>query len=360
MGRLKGKGNFMIRILIVAFSFGLLSAPYANSEQKDAFGEAIEAWLRDDDAGSLPTLADLAKEGHSEARLLLARIETEDRGHSRFRSQLTAEQSRQLFRAPPVQGRAHRPWLAVEADRGNRLAALLLAARQPEPRLEVIEQLFATGEREATDHPTRIAALYDSPSNKQRLRESSALQFDLIPYLEYLSGPPEPRGDGLAALRHMVPEKADQVNAANGETLGMAGILALGLGYGDTSWQNRWRKDVEGWILGSQSTRPIADLCRHRCPGETAQCSFALFALTGGYFEAIRLDTPLESTIPQAVFLQSPRARNMTLRRAAWARTETNLDWLSEAEDVERISMCAAEMIHSERAALNYDPTSED
>lgn len=158
----------------------------------------------------------------------------------------------------------------------------------------------------------------------------------------------------------MVPEKANQVNAANGETLGMAGILALGLGYGDTSGQNRWRKDVEGWILGSQSTRPIADLCRHRCPGETAQCGFAILALTGGYFEAIRLDTPLESTIPQAVFLQSPRARNMALRRAVWARTETNLDWLSEAEDVEGLSMCAAEMIRSERATLNHDPISED
>lgn len=342
----------MFRNCLFAIALTLFWAPTAQSDQGKAFEAAIAAWLQDDDAGSLPILAELAQRGHAEARLLLARIETEDKGHSRFRSQLTTQQSRQLFRASTDHGHAYQSWLAVEAAEGNPLAILLLDAKKPWPSLEVIEQLSAAGEREATDHPTRIAALYAGPLEKQVLREGGNLQFDLVPYLDYLTGTPEPRGDGLAALRHIVPNRAEDVDPQDSDTLGMAGILALGLGYGDVSDQNRWRVDVESWVTDAKSTQPIAELCSQNCPTEAQKCGFAIFALTGGYFEAIRLDTPLESVIPQQVFLQSSRARNMTLRRATWARTETNLDWLSEAEDVEGISACAAEMIRVERASL--------
>ena len=116
---------------------------------------------------------------------------------------------------------------------------------------------------------------------------------------------------------------------------------------------NPWRDDVEEWILQSPSSRPIVNLCQLHCLGEVASCGFAFLALSGGYFETIRYDTPLQSVIPQEVFLNSPRAKNMVLRRTALARAETNLEWLGDSPDLPGISQCAADLIAAERADYN-------
>lgn len=326
----------------------------------EARAAAVDRWLQGDDETSLPTLADLARAGDPEARLLLARIETKDLGHSPYRAGLTPKESRALFRKD--NGTAFgQSWLVVEADRGNALAAALLQASKPTPSLDVIARLAGLGERQATDHPTRILALYGSQAMRQALRASSDLLPELRPYLAYLSGPPEPRGDGVAALRHMaqalqdtapvpvpvpvpVPEPASQ-----SETLAMAEYLALGLGFGDPTSGNPWRAVVEGWLARAPAARPIAALCQARCPQEQPACGIAVLGLVGGYYEAIRIASPLERLVSQERFLDSPRAQLMVLWRSARARSETNLHWLSDLPELRAVSQCAADVMRDTR-----------
>ena len=282
--------------------------------------------------------------------VLLSRIESTDRGPSPYRLSLSPQERRELFRDTSGPSRFGRSWLAVEAAEGNRLAEMFLRSRKPFARLQTHFSLWHAGEKQATDYPTRIVALYGTRAVKEGLRDSDMLLPELRPYLAYLSDTPEPRGDGLAALRYMAGASAGTVDASDPETLGMAGFLALGFGFGDMSAENRWRETVEHWLLHDITARPIADLCRAECAEEAGACSVALMALSGGYYEIVRLDSPYEAVIPQERFLNAPRARLMTLRRAALARDEPNQNWLADRPGISRISSCAADLVLAERA----------
>lgn len=322
----------------------LVDASPLVAQPVDPLEAAVELWLEGDDATCLPRLAALAASEHREARLLLARIETEDLGLSAFRQDLTAGEARDLFRQPS-EGFFPKSWIAVEAEEGNALALALQAANRPEPSFETIYRLYELGEHQAADHPTRILALYGDEESKRTLSNSPAMLPELAPYVAYLSGPEEARGDGLAAMRHILPEKAEDITPSSDDALGMAGYLALGLGFGDHRAENVWRGPVEDWLLTAPSMRPIANLCHRSCAEEAGPCAFAFLGLSGGYYEAIRFDSPLESVIPQERFLTSLRAEQMVLRRAALARTETNLKRMSELPELREISQCAANLV---------------
>jgi hypothetical protein len=323
---------------------------------QDRLDQAISLWLDGNDAESLPMLAEEAKGGNPTARLLLARIETHDLGLSPFRLNLGKEASRELFRAPAPLRNFAPSWLTIEAEGGSQLAKALLAAKSTTPDLLLIRELQALGEAQAADHPTRILALYGTDDQRAQLATDPALLDDLRPYLNYLSTEPEPRGDGIAALRHIVPDLAETIDATNPDSNGMAGLLALGHPFGDLSSENQWRAAVSNWVLSDPSLQPVADLCRAGCetPETQSDCAFALLAFQGGYYEAIRVDSPLETAIPQQRFLESPRARLMTLRRIALLRTEANDSWLAEDTTIRSVSECAADMIAQERA--HYEP----
>ncbi|WP_319545577.1 hypothetical protein [Ruegeria conchae] len=337
----------MVKSIFVALTVATQIAITPVARADSSLGEAVELWLQGDDEQALPMLAELAAEGDVEARLLLGRIEASDLGPSPYRQSLGPKQSRKLFRQKDWSAFGQ-SWLMVEARAGNELAQTLLQAKHPNPDLDLIAKLNALGEHQATDYPTRIVALYGNASMRETLQANDQVMQALKPYLAYLSQTPEPRGDGLAALRHIQP---DPVDASSDQALGMAGLLALGLGYGDISPDNPWRQSVENWLMSSEATHPIAQLCNQQCADDAPACAFAFLALTGGYFEVIRIDSPLETVIPQNEFLDSPRARLMVLRRAALARTETNLEWLSETEPAANLSACAIKLVNDERQA---------
>ena len=321
----------------------------STAQAQAMLGHATELWLQGDDEESLNVLAELARNGSPDARLLLGRIETTDLGPSPYRMSLTKLETRALFRDISGHGLFGRTWISVEAAQGNDLARVFRRSSQPVPRPWLIERLHRLGEIQAADHPTRILALYGTAEMREELRVSEFLMPDLIPYLDYLSDRPEPRADGMAALRHIAPEGSGDITADDPETLGMAGLLSLGFGHGDPDADNRWRPVVENWLLSAPSTQPIADLCNAECGDQPGSCAFAFLALSGGYYEAIRIDSPLEKLIPQHRFLGSPRARLMMLRRAALARSETNLTWLADRDGIAEISECAADLVVSER-----------
>lgn len=338
----------MIRGLCAAIMVCWLCAGAATAQA--VFDETVALWLSGDDANSLPQLAKLAQEGHADARILLARIETMDRGPSPYRMALAPRNRRALFRDMSGKSLFGRSWLSVEARRGNRLAEMFLRSRKPFLQLQTHFALWQAGERQATDYPTRIAALYGSRAMREKLVASETILPEMRPYLAFLADKPEPQADGMAALRHMVGLGEAVISADDPQTLGMAQFLALGFGFGDITASNRWRKAVEEWVLTDVSTRPIADLCRTACPGKTGACAVTFLALTGGFYEVTRLDSPYEKVIPQEQFLNSPRARIMTLRRAALARDEPNQKYLSDRTGISRLSSCAAAKILRERA----------
>ncbi|MGR3617758.1 MAG: hypothetical protein ACU0BB_17215 [Paracoccaceae bacterium] len=327
----------------------LMISGFAQAGQR--IDTAIGQWLSGTDHDSLPALATPASEGNRDAQLLLGRIETSDLGPSPFRLSHTGEETRALFRDNSGFSYFGQTWISVAADNADPLARALQKSVQPDPDPTLVVTLNDLGEHQATDYPTRIIALYGTQKQKQELAQSDGLQTDLKPYVQYLTGTAEPRGDGIAALRHIAGDAALGVDVTDPETLGMAGVLALGYGYGDLSEANPWRPIVENWLLSAPSTRPIADLCRAECTTEVGQCAFALLTLSGGYFETIRTDSPLESVIPQDQFLASPRARLMVLRRVALARAETNLSWLASHEEISEMSQCAADLVTRQRAA---------
>ena len=325
------------------------------AQAQASLSRAIDQWLQGEDEQSLNTLAELARNGVSDARLLLGRIETKDLGPSPYRMSLSKMETRALFRDVSGHGLFGRTWMSVEAALDNELARIFLRAAQPVPRLGLIERLNRLGEHQATDHPVRIVALYGNSEMLAELYAADFLMPDLIPYLDYLSGPPEPRADGLSALRYITSSTSKEVSSEDPETMGIAGLLSLGFGYGDHSAENRWRPAVEDWLLSTPSTQPIADLCNEECGDDAGGCAAAFLALSGGYYEVIRVDSPLEKLIPQEVFLASPRARLMTLRRAALARSETNMTWLADREGIAEFSECAADLIIDERQKYLHD-----
>ncbi|QBF30271.1 hypothetical protein [Thalassococcus sp. S3] len=336
------------RIWAIAIGLTLAVAGLPLASSSDRFETAVSLWLDGDDAGALPEFADLAQQGHALARILLAQIELMDKGPSQFRRNLTPDQARALFRRSSTDGGPATSWLAVEDQQGNALARALRASRFPDVQPELIDELREMGEAQATDYPTRILALYGTSEDRRALLKSDALLPELRPYLLYLENNPELQGDGIYVLRH-ITGLGDMIDGADEDTRGIAGLLALGYGYGDTNPDNRWHATVTDWIMTDEATRPIADLCRGECGAQAGACGFALTALTGGYFEVIRLDSPLETVIPQDTFLSSPRARLMALRRAAFTRAETAGPRASIREIAE-MSQCAADLVAQARS----------
>ena len=148
-------------LLLACFMSGqALLGTAQNAEAQTGFGEAVELWLQGNDRDSLPALADLARNGDRNARILLARIETFDRGPSPYRFALSGAERRALFRRVEPTEIFGTSWLKVEANNGNILAENFLKSRHPEPDLKLIQELWDAGERQATDYPTRVVALY--------------------------------------------------------------------------------------------------------------------------------------------------------------------------------------------------------
>jgi len=82
-------------IVFAVFALWLtVGAAFAQS----AFDRAVETWLAGNDRDSLPMLADRARNGHRDARILLARIESMDHGPSPYRLSMSRQERRALFR----------------------------------------------------------------------------------------------------------------------------------------------------------------------------------------------------------------------------------------------------------------------
>jgi hypothetical protein len=166
-----------------------------------ALQAAMEIWLADNDADSLPAMAALAADGNIAARLLLSRIEVTDQGPSDFIIGLSRKQRVELFRSNAGSGLFRPTWMKSEKAAGNQFAALLLESTNTVVDIDTIRGLYEVGEPEAAYDLIREVAGSGSPQQKQELIDFLPQNSELMPFLRALQKPAAGYTIGHAALK---------------------------------------------------------------------------------------------------------------------------------------------------------------
>ena len=122
------------------------AGPVAGADHPD-FRQAVQTWLDDDDAGSLPVLADMARSGSTAARLLLSQIDREMPvlGETGWMKSLSKAERQALMRAPGT-ARFRKTWVRFLADEGHPLAQILVNSRDRTGFESVLGPLMDAGE----------------------------------------------------------------------------------------------------------------------------------------------------------------------------------------------------------------------
>jgi len=287
-----------------------------------ALQAAIEIWLQDNDADSLPVFAALAAEGNIAARLLLARIEVTDQAPSDYLLGLSRKERVALFRSSSGKGLFRPTWLKAEAEAGNRTAALLLDSANTVVNLDAIRELYDIGEPQAAYDLIREVAGNGSAQQKQELADMLSQNAELLPYLHALRDPLAGLTPGHSALQWSLG--SDELRGPESDTRAAANFVEYGYQTGvqtsDFERANYYYTDLANWIESAPATAPIARFCRRYCGEDMRNCAITVFGLAGGYYKAIKFDSPMEALIDQSRYLRSDRAVGMVLRRVAFAR----------------------------------------
>ena len=324
---------------------------------------AVQIWLNDNDAESLPVLSALSSKGNIAARLLLSRIEITDRASGNFIKQLSRSERLDLYRSNLGNGVFRSSWIKVEADRGNPIAEALLDGSSLGINIAAIKQLYEIGEFEATEHLVRKVAVDGSESERQELAQLLISNSELTPYLRGFRFAAAGTTTGRAALQYIIGmnEGIDPVSvdldygpdtemAINYVNFGyQAGAQTIG------NWKSkRYFDAIAKWTMTAPQAMAVANLCRRDCSAQQiSACAVTGFGLVGGYYEIIRFDSPLETIIPQNRYLNSKRAIGMALRRMASARTEAGVKVFSDTELDEK-SQCLAAAVTKLKIQSNY------
>ena len=300
------------------------------------FRTAVETWLDDNDADSLPVLSSLAHNGNVAARLLLSRIETTDRASGDYVKGLSRAERLNLFRPETGSGVFRPSWLKTESDAGNAIAKALLDGTALGINIAAIQRLYDIGEVEATEHLVRKVAVDGSQVERQELAGFLPPQSELAPYLRAFRHAREGVTTGQTALQHMLgtiegvgPESVELGHDA--DTRQAMEFVDIGYQAGgqtsDFGESNKYFQAVTRWVMSAPEATAVAKLCRQVCDEEEIPaCTNTAFGLIGGYYEVVRFDSPMEAIVPQSRFLASKRASGMTLRRIAFTTTEAGED----------------------------------
>jgi hypothetical protein len=346
-----------IAVIILAIGVSTTQASTAAElpgAEDPALLSAVKTWLDDNDLDSLPVFASLAREGNVAARLLLARIEMTDWAPSDYVRGLSRAERLDLFRAKSEGSKFRSSWLKVEKAAGNWVAAALLESKASGVNIDAIRALYEIGEIEATYHLVVKVAAEGSRQEREGLARMVSPGSELAPYLRAFHQSRETATTGQTALQHMIgtiqgiePASVDlgtDSQAENAMVYAQFGFRA-GSKAIDFSENNRFYDALAAWVLNSPEGKPLANLCHRACPdGGLSACANVALGLVGGYYEAIRFDSPLESIIPQPRFLASARATGMALRRLELARTEGDELPLTKRE-VREQSICLTELV---------------
>ena len=321
-----------------------------------ALQAAIETWLQDNDADSLPAFAALAAEGNIAARLLLSRIEVTDRGPSDFVNGLSRKERVELFRSSSGSGLFRPTWMKSEKKAGNQFAALLLESTNTVVDIDTIQGLYDAGEPEAAYHLIREVAGSGSPQQKQELADFLPQNSELMPFLRALQNPAAGYTIGHAALKTSID--SNELDGPESDTGAAAYFVEHGYQTGvQTSAfdkTNFYYDHLASSIESAPATAPIAALCNRYCAGQTRDCAVTVFGVVGGYYKAIKFDSPMQTLIEQSRYVVSDRAVGMVLRRVSFARNAgAGKKLLISDSELQVRSACLAPSVAEVRAQRN-------
>jgi hypothetical protein len=322
-----------------------------------AFEAAVEVWLEDNDPDSLPALARLAADGNIAARLLLSRIAATDQAPSDFVEGLSRKQRVELFRSSSGTGLFRPTWLKTETRAGNPVAAALLESSALAVNLEAIRTLYDIGEPQAAYDLIREVAGNGSERDKTALIEFLPQGSELLPYARALENPAKWTSPGHAALRHVTGTA--ELTGSESATAAAAKFVEYGYQTGvqnsEFDFDNEYFDELAEWIETAPAVASIANLCRRQCDGgEFPACAVTVFGVVGGYYKAIRFDSPMQTLIEQSRYVASERAAGMVLRRVAFARAAAaSAEPLISAEQLQAKSRCLADAVAELRGRRN-------
>jgi hypothetical protein len=323
---------------------------------------ATEIWLQDNDKDSLPVFASLAREGNKAARLLLARIEATEQAAGHFVSGLSRKERIELFRSDSGKGLFRPTWLKSEMQSGNKVAAVLLESSNTTVNLPAIRTLFEIGEEEAAYDLIREVAGVGSQADKEELASILPSDSELTPYLRAQINPTANITPGRATLQWIVGgDAATQTEyvfpGSEADTFAATDFVEFGYQNGVEATrfnqENSYYDGLANWIEVAQATTPVARLCRQVCENEGIKsCTITAFGLVGGYYKAIKFDSPLQALIEQSRYLTSDRAVGMVLRRVSFVKTAAGTPMISDAALSEK-SNCLARAVAEVRSQNN-------
>jgi hypothetical protein len=357
-------GIHLLMTIVVFFWIEIFAIQGVQANDLSGFNDpallaAIEVWLQDDDTKSLPVFAFLAGEGNKAARLLLARIEATEQAASDFVSGLSRKERIDLFRSNSGKGLFRPTWLKSEMQAGNKVAAVLLESSNTTVNVPAIRTLYEIGEEEAAYDLIREVAGIGSQEDKEELANFLPPGSELTPYLRALQSPVAGLTPGHAALQKIINGN-EAIKAANDfpgskhETSAAAEFIEFGYQNGvdasDFNQTNSYYDDLANWIEAESATAPITTLCRRVCNnGYVKSCAITAFGLVGGYYKAIKFDSPIQTLIKQSRYVTSDRAVGMVLRRISFVKTAAGTPMISDRGLREK-SPCLAKAVAEVRA----------
>jgi hypothetical protein len=346
-------------IVFFCLAFFAMAGSQANAlsgAEDPALQAALEIWLQDNDADSLPVFASLAAEGNIAARLLLSRIEMIDQAPGDYLTGLSRKERVELFRSSSGKGLFRPTWLKSESESGNRIATLLLESANTVVNLDAIRALYELGEPQAAYDLIREVAGTGTPQQKQELAAFLPRDSELMPYLRALQDPQAGLTPGYAALQGSLD--GNELQGPEADTLAAAYFLEYGYQTGIQTSEfertNYYYDDLANWIESAPATAPIATLCRRYCSEDTGNCVISVLGLVGGYYKAIKFDSPLETLVEQSRYQASDRAIGMMLRRVAFAQPAgASGKLLISDSELQTINACLAPPVAALRAQRN-------
>jgi hypothetical protein len=299
-----------------------------------AFQEAVEIWLSDDDATSLPMFAMLARDGNVAAQILLGQIESERHLLSPWVATLSLEERREIFIGPG--GRSGRHWLWVAAERSD-LAETYRAAQDFYEMRSVVPKLYALGESRTVG---RIIGLLWGPGEWDALIELES-QRAVPPEFLWAAwtaamklqekGPRDETLDQMhdiaATVREADPTLATQLERSierlAGLEPGTPGAVRLNRKLAFQDFLS-FRSYTADRIRESDVGKQIAAVCRAQCSSQAEACEAVGYPMFGDFPANTTLGSPVATIIPTPRYVNSQRAVGELLRKHVWFFQSSN------------------------------------
>jgi hypothetical protein len=330
--------KYMYFITIFLFILPPAAAPAEMPEgaSDPAFQEAVEIWLSDDDAASLPVFAKLAQEGNIAAQILLGQIEWERILLSPWVATLGLNERRAIFIGPG--GRFGRSWLWVAAERSD-FAEIFRAAQDFREMQAVVPELYELGESRATNRiigllwvagewdalvelesqgvlpPEFLWAAWNAAMKIQEKGPSDEVVGRMHDFAATV-GETDPE---LAAQLELSIERLAELEPGTPESIRSMRELAFQDFLNFASY-------TADRIRESDVGKQVAAVCRALCPSQTESCTTAANPthVLGGFPINVTLGSPAATIIPTERYVNSQRAIGELLRKHAWFLQSSN------------------------------------